>query len=53
MITIPPPPVAAVWELTRLGRNKMQLVVPTFGIILTRHEAFRLIGELERMAASL
>ena len=50
MITIPPPPVTPVWLLERLGHDKMRVM---FDGILTRHEAFRLIGELERMVASL
>lgn len=55
-LPLPPPNYEApllrnpVWELQRYGFNSMSVKIDAK---LTRHDAFRLIGELERMAASL
>lgn len=45
------------WDMRKLGYDAMELRIATIdggaAVILTRLEAFRLIGQLERMAASL
>ena len=56
MLPLPPLPLPprspqpAQWTLERLGHDKAKLIIDT---TLTRHECFRLIGELERMATTL
>lgn len=50
-LPLPPRPQPSVpWKLEKLGYDKAKLVIDT---TLTRHECFRLIGELERMAQTL
>lgn len=45
----PPPPPAPKWAVELVDYNQVRVSVPDQ--VLTRHEAFRLIGELERAAS--
>jgi hypothetical protein len=48
-IVLPPIPSSRVIE--RIGKDAMRVAIPP--CVLTREEAFRLIGELERLASTL
>lgn len=56
-IVMPPPPVPLVQAIKparvmeRIGKDAMRVSIPP--CILTREQAFRLIGELERLAGTL
>ena len=56
MIRLPPPPPLVLppqprYRLTKEGFDRLRVDIPNQ--VLTRQEAFRLIGELERLAQSL
>lgn len=47
---LPPLTPKPQWDMQKLGYDKMQLTV---NATLTRAQAFRLIGQLERLASTL
>lgn len=52
VIVLPQPPAPTpAYRIERIGHDQMRL--DARDVMLTRHEAFRLIGELERMASTL